>query len=68
MACHWGLQEIINVYSTGEHMVFRNRRMPVGYPQQTRQSPAAVAMEGDGAAAAATGVQDGTVGGVCMCK
>lgn len=49
-------------------MVFRNRRMPVGYPQQTRQSPAAVAMKGDGAAAAATGVQDGTVGGVCMCK
>lgn len=56
MACHWGLQEIINAYSTEEHMVFRNRRMPVGYPQRTRQSPAAAAMKGDGAAAA-TGVQ-----------
>lgn len=40
---------------------------PAGYPQQMRQSPAAAAMKGDGAAAA-TGVQEGAAGGVCMCK
>lgn len=50
-------------------MVFRNKRMPVGYPQQTRQSPAMKAapqqeLKGDrAAAAAATGVQERTVGG-----
>lgn len=40
LGCQWGLQEIINVYSTEEHMVFRKRRMPVVYPQQMRGSPA----------------------------
>lgn len=49
-------------------MVFRNKRMPMGYPQQTGQSPAMKAapqqeLKGDRAAAAATGVQERTVGG-----
>lgn len=49
-------------------MVFRNKRMPVGYPQQTRQSPAMKAapqqeLKADRAAAAATGVQERRVGG-----
>lgn len=68
MGRQWGLQEIINVCCTEEHIVFRNKRMPVGYPQQTRQSPAMKAapqqeLKGDRAAAAATGVQERTVGG-----
>lgn len=33
-------QEIINVLSMKEHMVFRNRRTPVGELGETRESPA----------------------------
>lgn len=34
-------QEIINVLDMKEHMVFRNRRMPVGETRETRESLAA---------------------------
>lgn len=36
-------QEIINVLNMKEHMVFRNRRMPVGQTRETRESPASAA-------------------------